>query len=457
MSYIGDVRLGDTFDCKFCTVTTTGAPTQLAGTPVISAYPGNSTTQLTAGITLSVDFDSVTGLNNVRVVATSGNGYATATDYQLVITTGTVGGTSVVGYVVGEFSIEKRSALMPTTAARTLDVTAANKVNGVVLADTVTTYTGNTPQTGDNYARIGAAGAGLTGITGARLSSAGAGDIWDALTSAHTTVGTFGQLGRVPYRGTAQAGAAGTVTLDAGASAIDNFFRYGVVVITSGTGGGQFRTITGYVGSTKVATVDRNWDTNPASDSVLAILPGSAPASAGATAAEVWDLLTSGHTTSGTFGAAMAAAGVAGDPLTSAVPGSYSVGTAGYVIGTNLNATISSRAPEGGGNLAAVKSKTDMIGTNGSGLTAIPWNAAWDAEVESEVNDAIDTAISELGVAAPTATPSLRTGMMLMYMSLRNKLVITPTAVEAYNNAGSKIASKAVTDVSGTYTESKMT
>ena len=128
MSYLGDFRLGDTFDTKFCTTAaSTGAPTTLSGTPVVSAYPGNSTTQLTAGITLTVDFDTVTGLNNVRVVATSGNGYATATNYQLVITTGTVGGTSAVGYVIGEFSIENRSALMPTTAARTLDVSAGGR------------------------------------------------------------------------------------------------------------------------------------------------------------------------------------------------------------------------------------------------------------------------------------------------------------------------------------------
>jgi hypothetical protein len=127
MGYFGDIRLGDTIDIKFCTVTTTGAPTQLAGSPVISVYPGNSTTQLTAGITLSVDFDSVTGLNNVRVVASGGNGYATATNYGLIITTGTVGGTSVVGYEVGSFSIENRSALMPTTAGQTLDVSAGGE------------------------------------------------------------------------------------------------------------------------------------------------------------------------------------------------------------------------------------------------------------------------------------------------------------------------------------------
>ncbi len=128
MNYAGDIRLGDTIDVKFTSrAFSTGAPTTLAGTPVISAYPGNSTTQLTAGITLTVDFDGVTGLHNVRVVATSGNGYATATNYALVITTGTVGGVSVVGEVVGSFSIEARSALMPTVAGRTLDVAATGE------------------------------------------------------------------------------------------------------------------------------------------------------------------------------------------------------------------------------------------------------------------------------------------------------------------------------------------
>lgn len=127
MSYIGDIRLEDTFDKKFCTVTTTGAPTVLAGSPVISAYVGNSTTQITAGITLTVDFDGVVGLNNVRVVATAANGYTAASDVDLVITTGTIGGTSAVGYVPVSFSIEKRSALRPTVAARTLDVSAGGE------------------------------------------------------------------------------------------------------------------------------------------------------------------------------------------------------------------------------------------------------------------------------------------------------------------------------------------
>lgn len=161
MSYIGDFRLGDTFDTKFTTRQISGAPFTLAGVPVISAYPGNSTTELTAGITLSVDFDSRTGLNNVRVVATSGNGYATATNYQLVITTGTVNSVSVVGEVVAEFSIENRSALMPTTAARTLVVDAAGLADANVVK-VGPTGSGTAQTAGDLKATLGTpAGASL--------------------------------------------------------------------------------------------------------------------------------------------------------------------------------------------------------------------------------------------------------------------------------------------------------
>lgn len=42
--------------------------------------------------------------------------------------------------------------------------TTSGKVDGVILADTLTTYTGNTVQTGDSYARIGANGASLTAL-----------------------------------------------------------------------------------------------------------------------------------------------------------------------------------------------------------------------------------------------------------------------------------------------------
>ncbi|MEK9721991.1 MAG: hypothetical protein VW405_00725 [Rhodospirillaceae bacterium] len=41
------------------------------------------------------------------------------------------------------------------------------------------------------------------------------------------------------------------------------------------------------------------------------------------------------------------------------------------------------------GNVDAILLDTAEIGAAGAGLTAIPWNAAWDAEVQSECNDAL--------------------------------------------------------------------
>lgn len=76
---------------------------------------------------------------------------------------------------------------------------------------------------------------------------------------------------------TAQAGAAGTITLDASASATNDLYNGALITIRSGTGAGQSRWIYDYVGSTKVASVSRDWTTNPSSDSVFVILPSSHP------------------------------------------------------------------------------------------------------------------------------------------------------------------------------------
>lgn len=40
-------------------------------------------------------------------------------------------------------------------------------------------------------------------------------------------------------------------------------------------------------------------------------------------------------------------------------------------------------------DIAAIEAQTDDIGAAGAGLTAVPWNTAWDAEVQSEAADAL--------------------------------------------------------------------
>jgi len=91
--------------------------------------------------------------------------------------------------------------------------------------------------------------------------------------AAKCKIGSF-QVRRDSVRtGTAQAGASSTITLDSGASAVDNFYKRQRVFLTGGTGAGQDRVITGYVGSTKVATVGINWTTNPDGTTTFSILP----------------------------------------------------------------------------------------------------------------------------------------------------------------------------------------
>ncbi|MGE4074976.1 MAG: hypothetical protein AB7F22_05455 [Reyranella sp.] len=57
----------------------------------------------------------------------------------------------------------------------------------------------------------------------------------------------------------------------------------------------------------------------------------------------VWDEPLVGHATAGSTGAALSAAGSAGDPWSTPLPGAYGAGTAGNIIGNNLDAAVSTR------------------------------------------------------------------------------------------------------------------
>jgi len=72
--------------------------------------------------------------------------------------------------------------------------------------------------------------------------------------------------------GTAQNGTGTSIQLATGASATDDIYNNMTVYISSGTGSGQLRTITDYVGSTKTATV-ATWTTNPNNTSIYEVMP----------------------------------------------------------------------------------------------------------------------------------------------------------------------------------------
>jgi len=138
------------------------------------------------------------------------------------------------------------------------------------------------------------------------------------------------------------------------------------------------------------------------------------------------------------------------------------------------------------------------IGASGASLTAIPWNAAWDAEVQSEVADALDVAIpatptansinervkaiddklptgtisdvttaqvnaevldvlnvdtfAEPGQETPPATTTLQKKIAYLYKFLINKLVQSSTTTEVYNNAGTVVDQKSTLSDTGLVT-----
>jgi len=72
----------------------------------------------------------------------------------------------------------------------------------------------------------------------------------------------------VVVEGTAQGGANNTITLADSSSDEDDIYNGDLIHVAVGTGAGQARMIVDYNGTTKVATVDANWEVNPDNTSV---------------------------------------------------------------------------------------------------------------------------------------------------------------------------------------------
>ena len=150
----------------------TGASHALAS-GAVSVYKDNSTTQSTAGVTLTADFDSLTGCNHVAIdTSADGTFYSSGSEFQLILTGGTVDSISVVGQVVGEFSLGK-AVTLPTIpadwiAASGIAASAVTKIqNGLATA------------------------AGLSSL-GAELPDSVADAVMEDVLTDHTTPGTAG-------------------------------------------------------------------------------------------------------------------------------------------------------------------------------------------------------------------------------------------------------------------------
>ncbi len=132
----GDIATSQILYCHFTTRQfSTGTPITAASL-VVSIYKDDSTTQSTTGITTTflTGFDNVVGLVSVKIdTSQDGTFYAAGHDFSIVVTAGTADSVSIVGEVVGYFSIQNRTALRPATAGRTLVVDASGLADSNVV------------------------------------------------------------------------------------------------------------------------------------------------------------------------------------------------------------------------------------------------------------------------------------------------------------------------------------
>lgn len=219
IGFAGNFTTGSTVYITFNSYDNQSNPTTLvSGT--VKCYKDNNTAESTAGITLTTDFDSRTGFHIV-VVDTSADGtfYAAGHDFECVLTAGTVRNTSVIGSVVGTFSLQNRYNTVSAnvtqwagTNVATPDTAGYPKVTGKsgtgtgefnlssgVIDANVTKFGGSTGTFASGRPEVNASHIGgsaisqSSGVANVRLTATGVDDIWDEVQSGHTTAGTFGK------------------------------------------------------------------------------------------------------------------------------------------------------------------------------------------------------------------------------------------------------------------------
>ncbi len=131
---------------------------------------------------------------------------------------------------------------------------ATHKVQGVVLTDTTTDVTND------------------VGITATAVDN-----VWDELMAGHVTPDSAAYILRslqsiISVISLAQAGAAGSITLAAASSVVNDYYKGQTICIVTGTGAGQARACYAYNGATKVASTRPDWATAPDNTSYYAIL-----------------------------------------------------------------------------------------------------------------------------------------------------------------------------------------
>jgi hypothetical protein len=182
--YYGDFTVGSVIRIKFNTLNQALVPTAPSVALTLAVYK-NSTTESTAGLSVSPAYDGLAGLHMLTIDTTSDPAfYVAGEDYDIVFTAGTVDSKDLTRVKLKSFSLENRNRKANVTQIAGQSTSAAGAVSfpGTIASTTnITQATGITVQTNNDK-------------TDYTISSAGIASFWSALTTGFTTVGSIGKL-----------------------------------------------------------------------------------------------------------------------------------------------------------------------------------------------------------------------------------------------------------------------
>lgn len=128
-----------------------------------------------------------------------------------------------------------------------------------------------------------------------------------------------------------------------------------------------------------------------------------------------------------------------------AVPTAAQIKTAMEAAGSHLALILEDTGTTIQAELDGIQADTEdlqtQIGAAGAGLSAVPWNAAWDAQVQSEVDDALDAAFDDVAsLTAGGIKDRLRKLTWRLWNKDRVNKTASPDQYEVYKDDGTTVA-----------------
>lgn len=273
--YLGDFKAGKTVEFNYDTFLN-GVPTTISAVTV-KVYKNQATaTEVTTGVTHSIDFDSNTGIHHVSVDLSSDAAYyAAGNEYSIIMTAATFGGASI-RKVLAHFSIENRVVNWAQVASQATAVVLSSTT--VKTATDVIALLPTALVSGRMDSSVGAMAANV--LTATAIAT-------DAITAAKIAADAIG----------ASELAADAVTeIQSGLSVLTQANIRTAVGLGSANLDTQLGAIDDYI-DTEVAAIKAKTDLIPAAPAAVGDIPTAA-----AVADAVWDETDSGHTVADSYG-----------------------------------------------------------------------------------------------------------------------------------------------------------